>query len=163
MFESLSVPFTMILHRAAATARFIPAAILLCALVVGLADAKDYLDFYEQGEFALRVEKWDRAIDLFNKSITDNPNFFLAYHNRAIAYSKKGEYDKSLKDLQKAVQLNPNYPDAYGLMGLIYEIKKDYGSAVKVYKEALAREKRTQVRNVLEKYIQDAQTKLHQK
>ena len=159
-----SVHFIMILHRAAATTRVILAAMLLCALAVGLANAKDdYLDYYEQGEFALRVEKWDRAIDLFTKSIADNPNFFPAYHNRAIAYSKKGEYDKGLKDLEKVVKLNPNYPDAYGLMGLIYEIKKDYRSAVKVYKEALAREKRAQVRKVLEKYILDAQAKLNRK
>ncbi|MGC8604317.1 MAG: tetratricopeptide repeat protein, partial [Desulfomonilaceae bacterium] len=73
-------------------------------------DAQDYLDYYEQGEFALRVQKWDRAIDFFSKALKDNPNFFVAYHNRAIAYSKKGEYDKSIADLKKAVQLNPDYP-----------------------------------------------------
>jgi tetratricopeptide (TPR) repeat protein len=70
-----------------------------------LANAEDYLDFYEQGEFALAIEKWDRAIKLFSQSIQDNPNFFMAYHNRAIAYSKLGEYDKSVEDLKKAVQL----------------------------------------------------------
>lgn len=163
MLEDLSVRRTMILKRAAATVRVVVGCAFLCAIVTGLAGAEDYLDFYEQGEFALRVEKWDRAIDFFTKSIADNPNFFLAYHNRAIAFSKKGEYDKSLKDLDKAVQLNPNYPDAYGLMGLIYEIKKDYASAVKVYKEALAREKRAPVRRVLEKYVRDAEAKAQQK
>ena len=133
------------------------------ALVCASARAEDYLDFYEQGEFALRVQKWDRAIDLFTKSIKDNPSFFLAYHNRAIAYSKKGEYDKSLNDLKKAVQLNPDYPDAYGLMGLVYEIKKDYGSALKVYQAALAREKRPQVQRVLKKYIEDVKAKIGKK
>lgn len=163
MLEDLSVRRTMIRKRAAATVRVVVGCAFVCVIVTGLAGAKDYLDFYEQGEFALRVEKWDRAIDFFTKSIADNPNFFLAYHNRAIALSKKGEYDKSLKDLDKAVQLNPNYPDAYGLMGLIYEIKKDYASAAKVYKEALAREKRAPVRRVLEKYVRDAEAKAQQK
>jgi tetratricopeptide (TPR) repeat protein len=133
---------------------------LLCTVFCAAAWAEDYLDFYEQGEFALRVEKWDRAIELFTKSLQDNPNFFLAYHNRAIAYSKKGDYDKSLADLQKAVQLNPDYPDAYGLMGLVYEIRKDYASAIKVYREALSREKRPQVKRVLENYIKDAEARL---
>ncbi|MGB9618682.1 MAG: tetratricopeptide repeat protein, partial [Desulfomonilaceae bacterium] len=87
----------------------------------------------------------------------------VAYHYRAIAYSKKGEYDKSIEDLKKAVQLNPDYPDAYGLMGLVYEIKKDYASALKVYKEALAREKRPAVVKLLQKYIQDAEAKLKKK
>jgi tetratricopeptide (TPR) repeat protein len=153
----------MIFHRNSVRVWVIPATALLCALVAELAVATDYLDFYAQGEFALRVEKWDRAIDLFTKSIADNPNFFFAYHNRAIAYSKKGEYNKSLQDLQKAVQLNPNYSEAYVLMGLIYEIKKDYVSAVKVYKEALAREKRAAVKRVLGKYIRDAEAKVQRK
>ncbi len=127
------------------------------------AAAEDYLDYYEQGEFALRVEKWDRAIELFTLSLRDNPKFFVAYHYRAIAYSKKGEYDKSIEDLKKAVELNPDYPDAYGLMGLVYEIKKDYESALRVYKEALTREKRPAVVKLLEKYIQDAEAKLKKK
>jgi tetratricopeptide (TPR) repeat protein len=125
--------------------------------------AEDYLDYYEQGEFALRVQKWDRAIELFTKSIQDNPNFFVAYHNRAIAYSKKGEYDKSIADLKKAVQLNPDYPDAYGLMGLVYEIKRDYPAALQVYKEALAREKRPTAQKTLRKYVQDLEAKVKKK
>jgi len=133
------------------------------ALLGGRALAQDYLDYYEQGEFALRVAKWDRAIELFSKSIEDNPKFFVAYHNRAIAYSKKGEYDKSINDLKKAVELNPDYPDAYGLMGLVYEIKKDYASALQVYKEALNREKKPGARESIQKYIQDVEAKLKKK
>jgi len=137
---------------------------LVCLSVCGpfgiAAQAEDYLDYYEQGEFALRIEKWDRAIQLFTKSLTDNPKFFVAYHNRAIAYSKKGEYDKSIEDLKKAVALNPDYPDAYGLMGLVYEIKKDYRAALTAYKEAYAREKRTAAKGVLMQYIQDVEAKI---
>jgi tetratricopeptide (TPR) repeat protein len=125
--------------------------------------AQDYLDHYEQGEFALRVEKWDRAVEFFSKSVEDNPKFFVAYHNRAIAYSKMGEYDKSIQDLKKALQLNPDYPDAYGLMGLVYEIKKDYLEALKVYQEALSREKRPTVQKVLQKYIHDVESKIKKK
>lgn len=135
-------------------------ALFSCALIVSGVSAEDYLDYYEQGEFALRVEKWDRAIELFTKSLVDNPSFFVAYHNRAIAFSKKGEYDKSIEDLKKAVQLNPDYPDAYGLMGLVYEIKKDYVAALNAYKEALNREKRPAPRKIIQKYIQDMETKL---
>ncbi len=129
-----------------ATQKIAPFAFLLVfGLLRVTAVAADYLDYYEQGEFALRVQKWDRAIALFTKSIQDNPKFYVAFHNRAIAYSKKGLYDKSIADLTKAIQLNPDYPDAYGLMGILYEIKKDYPSALRVYEQALAREKRPEV------------------
>lgn len=135
----------------------------MCLILGEPACAEDYLDYYEQGEFALRVGKLDRAVEQFTKSIQDNPNFFVAYHNRAIAYSRKGEYDKSIEDLKKAVQLNPDYPDAYGLMGLVYEIKKDFESALKAYREALEREKRPSLKKVLEKYIEDAEAKVRKK
>jgi tetratricopeptide (TPR) repeat protein len=133
--------------------------IITLAMVQNLI-AQDYLDYYEQGEFALRLQKWDRAIDFFSKSIKDNPNFFVAYHNRAIAYSKKGEYDKSIADLKKAVQLNPDYPDAYGLLGLLYEIKKDYASALQAYKDAAKLEKRPAAKKVLQQYIHDTEAKI---
>jgi len=127
------------------------------------ARAEDYLDYFEQGEFALQVQKWDRAIEFLTKSIQDNPSFFAAYQRRAVAYSKKGEYDKSIEDLKKATQLNPDFPDAYGLLGMVYEIKKDNTAAHQAYREALAREKRPAVRKILEKYMQDLEAKLKKK
>jgi tetratricopeptide (TPR) repeat protein len=161
-------PFLWCVIKMSMMTRSVLVILALCAIAANAlicvpARADDYLDYYEQGEFALRVQKWDRAIDLFSKSIKDNPNFFFAYHNRAIAYSKKGEYDKSINDLKKAVQLNPDYPDAYGLMGLVYEIKEDYASAFQVYQAALAREKRPQARRVLKKYMEDVQGKMGKK
>ncbi len=156
--------------RGRATIHLVLLAVLsICAITGGPTRAEDYLDYYEHGEFALRVGKWDRAIEWFTKSIHDNPNFFVAYHNRAVAYSKTGEYDKmgdydkSIEDLKKAVQLNPDYPDAYGLMGLVYQIKKDYPSALKVYREALARAKQPSMQRLIEKYIEDVEAKIQKK
>jgi tetratricopeptide (TPR) repeat protein len=134
-------------------------AALLCVRCAAAAGTKDYLDYFEQGEFAMRVQQWRRAVILFSKSLQNNPKFFAAYHNRAVAYSKLGEYEKSIRDLQKAVQLNPDYPDAFGLMGMIYEIKKDYPNALRCYREALSREKRPTVRKVLQSYIQAVEAK----
>jgi tetratricopeptide (TPR) repeat protein len=138
-------------------------ATLTATLLQSSARAEDYLDYFEQGEFALQVQKWDRAIEFFTKSIQDNANFFAGYQRRAIAYSKKGEYDKSIQDLKKATQLNPDYPDAYGLLGLVYEIKKDNAAAHEAYREALSREKRPSVRKIIEKNIQDLEAKLKKK
>ncbi len=136
--------------------------IVASAITFAVADAiaENYNEYYEQGEFALRVEKWDRAIQLFSKSLEVNPTLFEAYYNRAIAYSKTGEYDRSIEDLNKAVLLRPEYAGAYLLMGLIYEIKKDYPSALKFYREAHGREKDPHLRKLVEKYVQDAEAKV---
>lgn len=151
------------MKRSPALSLFFLGLVIACSLGWERAGAEDYLDFFEQGEFALRVEKWDKAIQLFSKSIQDNPKFFLAYHYRAIAYSKSGQYDNSIEDLKKVVELNPQYPEAYALMGLVYEIKKDYPAALKVYREALAREKRQAVKTGIENYIRDVEAKMKKK
>jgi tetratricopeptide (TPR) repeat protein len=143
---------------------------LVFIAVVGLfvlgkfaAATDDYLDYYERGEFSLATERWDRAIEYFTRAIQDNPSFFRAYHARAIAYSKTGEYDLSIADLKKAVALNPDYPDAYGLMGLVYEMQKDYAAALKIYEKAMDRERRPAMRKMIERYIEEAKAKLKAK
>ena len=50
-----------------------------CAFVDESTLAEDYLDFYEQGEFALKVGKWERAVEFFTKSIQDNPQKTLLH------------------------------------------------------------------------------------
>lgn len=131
--------------------------------MTSLGVAEDFLDHYERGEFSLAAEKWESAIEHFTRAIQDNPKFFRAYHARAIALSKRGEYDRSIEDLQKAVELNPDYPDAYGLMGLVYELKGDYQAALKMYQFAMAREKRPAMRKLLDTYINEARARLKSK
>lgn len=134
--------------------------IMILMASVAHAEAEKYLEYYAEGKKALSRQKYDRAVKMFTKAIEDNPKFFYAYHSRAIAYSKKGEYEKSIGDLKQVVKLNPDSPDAYGAMGVVYEIVNDYRSAIQVYTEALNREKRPEFRKTLKKYIQDAKNKL---
>jgi len=137
--------------------------LLVAAAVEGNATKTTSAEDFEQGQFALSVKNWDRAITVFTKLIKGNPKFYVAYHNRAVAYSKKGDYDKCIADLRKAVELNPKYPDAYGLMGLVYEIRGEYSAALKVYKKALELEKRPKVKKAIEGWIEDAGAKLSKK
>jgi tetratricopeptide (TPR) repeat protein len=125
--------------------------------------SEDFQDYWEQGEWALRVEKWSKAVDLFTKSLENNPKFFMAYQSRAIAYSKLGEYDKSILDLREAVKLNPDYADAYVRLGLVYEIKGDFPEALKAYQEGMARVKSVTSKMKIQKFIQDVEGKIKKK
>lgn len=122
--------------------------------------AQDHLRDLDQALFAMSLEKWDRALELLNRVISADPKLAVGYYNRAIVFSKKGEYDKSIEDLKKVVELNPNHLDAYGLMGVVYEIKRDYASALKVYKAALASAKDPASKRALEKWVADMEQKM---
>jgi tetratricopeptide (TPR) repeat protein len=129
------------------------ACVIAGIIVAGSISYADPMESYFEGEQYLVLQKWDKAIHHFTLSIKENPKFYLAYHNRAIAYSKKGEYDKCIADFKKAAELNPKYPDGYGLMGLVFEIKRDYKSALWAYNEALKRETRKNAKEELQHWI----------
>ena len=139
------------------------ASVVVGLTVVGLVCHADPMENYRQGEEYFVLQKWDKAIQYFTKSIQENPKYFQAYYNRAIAHSKKGEYDKCIADLKKAAQLNPKSPDAYGLMGLVFEIKHDYKSALWAYQEALKREKRKSAQRELQGWINNLTKKQSRK
>ncbi len=136
---------------------------LFCTLASTSVFAQNFVENYEKGDMAIRFQKWGRAITFLSKAIADNPKLFVAYHKRALAYSKTGQYDKCIADLKKATELEPDFPEAHALMGVVYEIRKDYPSALKAYQEALKREKRRDGRKMLQKYIHDVQQRMREK
>lgn len=144
--------------------------LLICLIVIGISIAfpvashskksEKSWDYYAQGEFALRVHKWDRAIELFTKALKHDPKNALSYRNRAIAYSKKGRYDECIADLKQAAKLEPKSSEIYGLMGVVYEIQQDYESALRVYQKALSLERRPPAIRSLKKWIADMKKKV---
>jgi tetratricopeptide (TPR) repeat protein len=50
----------------------------------------------------------------------------MAYFNRAVSYSNKGQYDQAISDFTRALQINPKYSEAYNNRGVTYYLKKDY-------------------------------------
>jgi tetratricopeptide (TPR) repeat protein len=124
-----------------------------------IADAAD-LKKFSAADFAISIKNWDRAISLLSDIIKANPKLYRAYHNRAVAYSKKGMYNESLADLQTAVKLNPKSPDSYALMGLVLDIKKDYSSALGAFQKAMKLEKRPEVRKTLAQWIKDTRERI---
>jgi tetratricopeptide (TPR) repeat protein len=49
-----------------------------------------------------------------------NPDFAMAYYNRAAAYSHKGQYDKTISDYNKAIEIDPRFAEGFYNRGTIY-------------------------------------------
>jgi tetratricopeptide (TPR) repeat protein len=50
----------------------------------------------------------------------------MAYHYRAITYSRLGQYDNALEDLQEAVDLRPSYNGLYFSRGVTYLLSQQF-------------------------------------
>ncbi len=62
--------------------------------------------FYEQGDF-------ERALDLYNRSLAIDPHRARVYVNRGNVYALQQAHAKALKDYAAAIQLNPDRKEAY--------------------------------------------------
>lgn len=67
----------------------------------------------------------------------DNKNLSIAFSNRGIGYSKKGNYDLAIQDFDEAIRLSPSDIDKVILRGRAYDSKGNYDRAIQDYDEAI--------------------------
>ena len=93
--------------------------------------------FYNEGIGHYNNDKYDEAIERFEKAIEIDKNYADAYNYRGLAYRRKGEYDEAIKDYNKAIEIDENYVNAYNNRGYTYRRKGEYDEAIKNYDEAI--------------------------
>lgn len=78
-----------------------------------------------------------KKIEFYTKAIELNPNYALAYHNRANVYNELKERQKALTDYNKAIELNPDYANSYNNRGTVYEKLGETDKAIADYNKAI--------------------------
>ena len=69
---------------------------------VAVKNPKDYKSQTRQGYLLNELENWDRAIEIFNKALETNPEYFDAHYGLGESYCGKSQYAKALKAFEKA-------------------------------------------------------------
>jgi tetratricopeptide (TPR) repeat protein len=93
--------------------------------------------YYNKGERFSRERNFEKASEMFLKSIVYDPDSSDA--NRALGYSLKNheQYIKAIEYFEKAIELSPDDSDAYvGLGGALYNLGK-YEKAIENYQRAV--------------------------
>lgn len=85
----------------------------------------------------IRIQVWQNTITLFNDIIAKNPDFVMAYNQRAIGKRDIKDYPGSFSDLNKAIELDPGYTQAYINRGLFKGEIKQYDEGVKDLSRAI--------------------------
>ena len=99
-------------------------------------DGHNDIVWFEIGLQAVIAEKWNEALNAFNKVIMLNPKNAEAYFNRGNVYDELGDYRQAIIDYNKAIKLNPIYADAYLNRGFAYNNLGKLNKAVADIKKA---------------------------
>jgi tetratricopeptide (TPR) repeat protein len=79
----------------------------------------------------------EAALIDFEEALSKDPNFYLAYYNRGIAYFYMDKLDLALNDFKRSTQINPKVSDAYINIGQIQHKISQYDSAIVSYNRAI--------------------------
>lgn len=69
-----------------------------------------------------RCKVWKNDETLMTDIIKNYNNIYSAYYNRAVYFSKKGDYQKALNDFDETLKLSPSNYKAYINRGIVYGI-----------------------------------------
>ncbi len=96
---------------------------------------------YNEGNTALRLGQYEKAIQLYDKALSMDPTFYKAYYGKGFALNKVRQYQKAVEAYQKAVEHNPNYTEAYVNMAKIYRDRlRNPEKAAEIFKTAIERD-----------------------
>lgn len=91
-------------------------------------------DFKTQGNEAIKAGKFREAVEQYTKAIELDSENATFYANRAIAYTKMGQYDKAVSDAEDAIGVDPRHMKAYSIGGTALLLKGKREDAVVMYR-----------------------------
>jgi len=91
----------------------------------------------EEARLAVEIQNYNRAIQLFSKSISVDPDRLTAYTGRGACYLELGKYDSAKTDFIKVITLDPQNSDGYYLLGTLERKSRNYGISIDYYKKSI--------------------------
>lgn len=93
----------------------------------------DYHAYFELGRQYAASKKFDKAKEMFQKSIDINKNFWLSWFNLGSISLINEDLNKAQESLERARTINPNAVMIYGNLGVVYAKKKEYKKALEIF------------------------------
>lgn len=98
---------------------------------------KSFEYFLEQGNSNSEAKHYEQAIESYNQAIALNPENFIAYYKRGIAFSGLGKIQRAIEDYTHSIKLNSLHAKSYYNRGTAFFELKEYKKAVQDYSLAL--------------------------
>jgi S1-C subfamily serine protease len=94
--------------------------------------------YYALGNLADNKEQWDKAIQLYFKALSSDPNYTAAYVGLAGDYFEKGIFQPEVSNYEKAVASDPTDADLWYYLGTACEDIGEFDKAIRAYNKALS-------------------------
>jgi tetratricopeptide (TPR) repeat protein len=85
----------------------------------------------------LNAQKYDKAIDAFNKALKSHPNHPDLLSQRGVVYLHMQQKSKCLKDLEKALDLEQDNPYRYASLAYAEDYFGNIDKAISLYEKAV--------------------------
>ena len=80
----------------------------------------DPIGFNNLGIIYLTRQRYDKAIENYNRAITLSPNLATSHYNLGLTYHKQGKLDLAIKSYQEAISLNSTLAIAHNNLAVCY-------------------------------------------
>ena len=84
--------------------------------------------------FLLKHQRYDRAMDLLDDMILDDPTDLSAQVRKALVYAEKNDARRAIEDLKRIVRAHPSALRVRDYLGLLYEQIDDVEQAMDAYR-----------------------------
>lgn len=84
-----------------------------------------------------QLSPFERALKKYTETIKINPNYWRAYHNRAMVKYDHKDFEGALKDFNKVIELNPQNAPAYYNRGNCLVNLDQYDKAIQDFSKAI--------------------------
>src|SRR5207248_89373 len=90
-----------------------------------------------QGVEALKQQKLDDALRLFQQSVEQSPELPTGHYYLGVTWERKNDAVQALASYQKALELKPDYAQAHSGLGLLYWRQNDHVRALEEFRRAV--------------------------
>ena len=98
---------------------------------------RDIKTLFDRGVENVKANRYNEALDYFNRVLELDPDNALALYNKGYCYYSMKQYDRAVPEFDKAIEINPRDSISYLYKGLIKYYKQDYPGSIELYNKAL--------------------------
>ena len=117
------------------------ASLAFCASSQNKAQQKQQKDpkyQYNMGLYYLNQNDVDNAVKCFNKTLSLDAKYYLAWNALGLAHSMRGRLDEAAKAYLKCLEVNPQFTEAHNNLGTVYQEMNRLDQAEEQFRLVLA-------------------------